>query len=214
MACMSGRLRLPGGMQVPGDSELEDTLAVSASARWVLENAVQKISECTSWSDRAATSSMIDLITLLVERFDHLFLRKILSEDEVHELTLVHKSTFGYFLTTFGTSNDTMYSYRMKTPGNCFSQSWLDFLSPFRKGGFVLTREEPNSDPMDSAQNGTSEKSLDVSMAEINFLSKLITRGCYFLSHESLGVRISTCDSLTSGFRFLAFVACKYEVSP
>ena len=149
---------------------------------------------------------MINLITLLVERFDHL-LRQIISEDDVHELTLVYKSTFGYFLTTFGASNDTVYSYRMKTAGNCFSQSWLDFVSPFRKvsldGFHFLAPGELNSDPMDSTQNGSSEKSLDVSMAEVNFPSKLITRGCYFLSYKNLGVRISTCDSLTSGFRFL-----------
>lgn len=217
MACMSGRLRLPGGPQLQGDLDLENTVAVLSSSRWVLENAIRNIQDVTSWSDRASTSSMINLMSLLVDRFDHLFLRKLVSEKDFIEITLVYKSTFAYFLTIFGSSNDTVYSYRTKNPEDRSRLEWLDTLTFFRKssmGDFCkINQEERNSDTEASVRKKASDKTLDVSMTEIDFASKLITRSSYFLSHESLGVRISACDSLTSGFRFLAFVACEYEVS-
>jgi hypothetical protein len=219
MASILGRLRLPGGTQVPTEGDLQDTLAVSASSQWVLEMATEKIPAC-DLMDRASVSCVVDLFSLLVERFDHLYLQKTMSEDDTYGLTLVYTACFKYFLAAFGARNEeSIYTYRMESPGDGSSQPWLQLLSVFRKptrdGLSAPSADLSDDDPSDSVQerDTTVDKCLAIDMTEIDCVSLLITRSCYFLSHESLRVRISTCDSLTSGFRFLAFVACSYHVS-
>jgi hypothetical protein len=222
MASILGRLRLPGGTQVPNEGDLQDTLAVSASSQWVLEMAIEKIPACDVM-DRASVSCVVDLFSLLVERFDHLYLQKTMSEDDTYGLTLLYTACFKYFLAAFGARNESStYTYRMESPGDGSSQPWLKLLSVFRKptrdglsspSADLSDDGDPSDDSVQERDNTVDKKCLAIDMAEIDCVSLLITRSCYFLSHESLRVRISTCDSLTSGFRFLAFVACSYHVS-
>jgi hypothetical protein len=53
---------------------------------------------------------------------------------------------------------------------------------------------------------------LDVSANEIELLSILIARNCTLLSNQSLSIRVSACQGLTSAFQFLAFVGTVHEV--
>lgn len=217
MASMLGRLRLPGGVQVPRDGDLEEILVISASLRWVLEEAVKANSETTWDSDSAAVSSLIDLMTLLTERLDHLLLRKRVPEDDIYDLPHLHKACFDYLFAVFGGNEKARYCHRSKGTTTGSSQPWLDLLSPFRKASLddfqapSGEEEGPSYDLNDTEE--TSVERLSVGMTEVNFVSKIIFRGCYFLSSESLRVQIATCDSLSSGFKFLAFVACVHEVS-
>ena len=215
MATMLSRLRLPGGAHFSGDTNMEDTLAVCRSVRWLLDTVIQ---EYPADSNKETTSSMVELLSLLVERFDYLFLEKVLSERDIYELTLVHKSSFNYFLTIFGAEDDAVYTYRLRGVRNESPRPWLDLLSAFRKASFEGFQSKAQEEQkLGENESGrvvvTIDRISSIRMAEIELVSILIKRNCYMLSNESLSVRISSCDGLISGFRFLAFVACFDEVS-
>jgi hypothetical protein len=209
VAAMFGRLRLPGGMFVPADGDLQDTLSLLASITWVLEVANTTDSDQPCGAEEAKTTSLIDLIYLLEDRYDHLALRKLLSEENTHDLLVVHQLCFDFLNMTVGANDRSIYSFPTDG-GSAKSEPWLDLLSHFRKptlSGFQESAPEK--------QDTMREKhaALDIGIGEIGFVSKLITKDCYLLSNKSLMVQVSACGSLTSGYRLLAFVSCNYEVS-
>lgn len=211
MAAMFGRLRLPGGMPAPAERDLRDILALVASTTWVLKIVTTTDAGQSCGEGKADTISLIDLISLLEDRFDHLSLRKLLSEDNIHNFLLVHQLCFDFLNTTVGANGRSLYSYpsERRMPE---SAPWLDLLSNFHKPGLSGLEEHATKERKDTREKEKAE--LLVGIGEIEFVSRLITKDCYLLSNKSLMAQVSACGSLTSGYRLLAFVSCNYEVSP
>eukprot|EP00980_Cylindrotheca_fusiformis_P001323 scaffold333_cov133-Cylindrotheca_fusiformis.AAC.49 len=209
VSAMFGRLRLPGGMMVPVDGDLLDTLSLVASITWVLRVVASVHSQETCGADKMGTKGLIDLISLLDDRFDHLALRKLLSEENTYIFLGVHQLCFEFLHKAIGANDGSVYSYPSER-GCSKSKPWLDLLSNFRKPG-VSSFSQPAAEEADVGRE--HQTSLDIDLGEIEFVSKLITKDCFLLSNNSLMVQVSACQSLTSGYRLLAFVSCNYEVS-
>ena len=101
------------------------------------------------------------------------------------------------------------------------SKPWRAMLEPFRvsasghlspEEGFAQTATNVPQDKELGHERNIPD-SRDVSILEIEFVSRLVSKCCYFLSYNCLSMRIASCDALIAGFRFLAFVACLKEVS-
>jgi hypothetical protein len=87
-------------------------------------------------------------------------------------------------------------------------QPWLDLLSQFH----TIPLDTPGADSVDETTESEGNL-LDVAKSDIALFAKLIGRDCYLLSNHKLASRISSCDALTMGFKFLAFVGSEYDVS-
>jgi hypothetical protein len=225
VASMMGRLRLPGGIKAPKDGEFdENVVRVAVSLRWALE-IVQKsnLGGADSHSHQAASATMMDLMTLIIARVDHFNLNKQLSDTSVLEFNFLYQSSLEYLLVYWGASSDEVYTYQMQSHEQEPVQPWLDLLAPYRKASFGSgsnpignnhdeSCRDQSSSPETNLADGTEGQPV-LTMSEINFASLVISRSCLFLSHQNLNVKIAACNSLTSGFRLLAFVSCRYIVS-
>jgi hypothetical protein len=225
IASMVGRLRLPGGSRIPSRNDAEEILSVINTTRWTMEMIARINNEgndegISSSSPKGGKASMVDLISLIDYRLDHLFLQKVLVDDDVKIVCSLHKAFFNYFLFLFGVKKDVTYSHQMKNLEKDSKQPWLNELSKFRKVPPVDDQSATISE-VDSLDCGQAEESgeggrgrlLDVTEADITVFSKLIARDCYLLSYKKLESRISACDALTIAFKFLAFVGSEHDVS-
>ncbi|MGK3742036.1 MAG: hypothetical protein ACI90V_008890 [Bacillariaceae sp.] len=222
VASMVGRLRLPGGSRIPSRNDAEEILSVISTTRWTMEM-IARISNDSNDEGRSSYSSpkggkasMVDLISLIDYRLDHLFLQKVLVDDDVKTVCSLHKAFFNYFLFLFGVKKNVTYSYQMKNLEKDSKQPWLNELSKFRK---ITPVDDPSEiENLDCEQAGEAGgggrgRLLDVIEADIALFSKLIARDCYLLSYKKLESRISACDALTIAFKFLAFVGSEHDVS-
>ena len=217
---MSGRLRIPGGKIAPQAAEFDNVLSVSSMIRFVLESIAQRSIERDPprGQHESVVSYILELVSLLMERFDHFILRKVIGEHIMLELTTVCNSSFQYLLSAYGADDDAMYTYRIR--GSEFAnqespEPWLELLEDFRcapSESFSATQTRSDGDRAE--ENDRNQQLHATSQAEIDFISRLMPRCCYFLSNQSLKVKIASCDAMISGFRFLAFVACLKKVSP
>jgi hypothetical protein len=209
---MLSRLRLPGGSHIPSHQDAAEILTVTNSARWTLEMSARaslKIEDCFSEAENAK-SCMVDLMSLLEYRLDHLILKKILESDDIEKACSLHKAFFDFILFSLGVKRGVIYCYRMKGVKRAPGQSWMEQLSKFRISTNLIAIHEPSS--VHNGENESTRKSLNVNQTEIDLFSRLIARSCYLLSRSSLKNRISACECLTSGFTILAFVGSEHEV--
>jgi hypothetical protein len=212
IAAMLGRVRVPGGSQVPNPGDVDDITSTTNSLRWVLEMVVGRAVEINGPNaSPTAKSSVVDLLSVMEYRYDHLFVQNVLQAGDVEDLCSLHKACFDFFLDYFGVDRDATYTYKIESASDDQKQPWLDQLSNFRKrsSGQGL-HEDSNSEVY--KENGSDKTPMDVSKADISLFSNLIARNCYLLSHKQLQIRIKSCDGLLLGFRFLAFVGTVYEV--
>ena len=221
---MLGRLRISGGKVVPDSGSLNDILSVCGSLRYFLQTVAQRATSQRPHNnfERNSVSYVVEIVTIMAERFNHLILRKAVQEEYLFDFILVCSATFSFLLAGYGATVKHMYSYRMggKAPSCPSSDRWEESLEQFRI-------EKPGIVPGESCCSGTNDRSangdegsengasasLGVTDREIEFVSRMMSRCCYFLSHESLQIRIASGDALIGGFRFLAFVAWYGEVS-
>ena len=155
--------------------------------------------------DKAKMKSLIDLISLLEDRFNQFSLRKLLSDEDIHNLAILHQECFEYLNMTYGVNRRTKYTYPSESAE--IKAPWLNLLSHFSRSSTEGLHPET-----DESLNPEELQTLDITMAEIELISKLFTKDNYLLSNMSLKVQVSACESLTSGYRFLAYVSCHYEV--
>ena len=216
---MSGRLRIPGGKIAPQAAEFDNVLTVSSMIRFVLESIAQRPTERDppEGQHEPVVSCILELVSLLMERFDHFILRKAIGEPIMLELTSVCNSSFQYLLSGCGANDDAMYTYRIRGSELANQESpepWLELLEDFRcapRESFSASQTSSDGDRAEG--NDRNQQHHATSHAEIDFVSRLMPRCCYFLSNQSLKVKIASCDAMISGFRFLAFVACLKKVS-
>ena len=225
IASMVGRLRLPGGSRIPSRNDAEEILSVTNTTRWTMEM-IARINNKGNGEGRSYSSpkggkaSMVDLISLIDYRLDHLFLQKVLVDDDVKIVCSLHKAFFNYFLFLFKVKKDVTYSHKMKNLEKDSKQPWLNELSKFRKvppvddqSATISTVDSSDCDQAEDSGEGGRGRLLDVTEADITLFSKLIARDCYLLSYKKLESRISACDALTIAFKFLAFVGSEHDVS-
>lgn len=212
IASMLARLRLPGGTQVPGRRDSEEILSVVASLRWILTMLAQIKLEDDLFMKRVARNGLLDLMSLLDYRLDHLFLQKILGDYDVEEICGLHKAFFNYYLSHFSVNEKTVYSYRMKGLARELKQPWLDTLSIFRKSTPSGLHGALKEAIVDHRWLEEPAQSLSMSRNDASVFSKLIARNGYLMSYQKLKSRISACECLTSGFKLLAFVGSEYQV--
>ena len=225
IASMVGRLRLPGGSRIPSRNDAEEIMSVTNTTRWTMEM-IARINnkgndEGRSYSSpKGGKASMVDLISLIDYRLDHLFLQKVLVDDDVKIVCSLHKAFFNYFLFLFKVKKDVTYSHKMKNLEKDSKQPWLHELSKFRKvppvddqSATISTVDSSDCDQAEESGEGGRGRLLNVTEADITLFSKLIARDCYLLSYKKLESRISACDALTIAFKFLAFVGSEHDVS-
>ena len=208
LSTMFGLLHLPGGLSVPANGDLQDTLQILASTRWILK-VVKKVDFARSPSlDKAQITGLIDLVTLLEDRFDHFSLRKLLSEENTLDLALLHQACFDVLSLNYGVKSRSLYTFPSYSSGS--NKPWLELLSTFFKPSSKAIHTSMSTNAF---ERYTSIQSIDINMSEIELVSRLITKDNYLLSNKILKVQISACESLAAGYRFLAFISCNYEVS-
>ena len=218
---MLGKLRIAGGKVVPDYRDSMEIMAVCNSVRYLLQTMTQRAAPGGSNGslERYSVSNMVEIVSALAQRFNHLIVRKAIGYDSLFDFVLVCSSTFLYMLAGYGADREFLYSYRMGKIASPLPQVWQGGLDQFRiNAGAVSSetfrlgdRNEAAND--DSGQSAGTSKFLGVTGREIGFVSQLMSRCCYFLSHESLKMRIASTDALIGGFKFLAFVAWHEEVS-
>ena len=231
MSGLVGRLRIPGGRLVPGYDELEGVIAVSGVVRYVLKTTLSgAITEEASIDTIANISHVVKAVSVLMERFDHLIVQKLVAEPQLLELAHLCQECFSFLLSCYGASSETIYTYRMRANGEDAEEEdskklWWNLLSPFRvtvaeNGVDACVRQESksinNTSDRFAATTGPvsgQPKEPAITSEEIDFVSRLMARCYYFLSNPSLRVKISSCDALIAGFRFLGFVAWSQKVS-
>jgi len=219
VSSMVGRLRLPGGSRIPNRNDAEEIMSVINTTRWTIEK-ITKIekrgNEERSYS-RGGKSSVVDLVSLIDYRLDHLFRQKVLVDIDVETICSLHKVFFSYFLTLLGVKRDVTYSYQMKNIEKDPKQPWLNELSKFRKVPAINSSMISNTKNIECVEEEEADggerrgRLLDVTKDDISLFSKLIARDCYLLSYKKLDSRISACDALTIAFKFLAFVGSEYD---
>ncbi len=211
VAAMIGRLRLPGGLQTPGQNDAREILTIANALRWILESMTRTTFEIKMDDSKNERSNLVNLMSLLEFRLDHLIRQKNMRDDDFDTLCSLHKAFFDFFLLTFGVQIDYVYSYRM--PGmepKTKKYSWLDALSKFHT--VSSTKYLHESFPVKNNAGTNKSRVLCVSESDVSLYSRIIARDCYLLSNESLKIRISSCQSMGSGFKFLAFVGSIHEV--
>jgi hypothetical protein len=219
MGGMSGRLRIPGGKIAPQAAQFDNVLSVSSMIRFVLESIAQRPTDrdVPEGQHEWVVSHILELVSLLMERFDHFILKKAIGEPIMLELTSVCHSSFQYLLSGYGANDDAVYTYRIRGSELANQESpgpWLELLEDFRISPIESFSASQNSSDGDRAdESDRNQQPYATSQAEIDFVSRLMPRCCYFLSNHSLKVKIASCDAMISGFRFLAFVACLKKVS-
>jgi hypothetical protein len=133
------------------------------------------------------------------------------------ELTSVCHSSFQYLLSAYGANDDAMYTYRIRGSELANQESpepWRELLEDFRIApSESFSASHTRSDGDKAEENDMNQQPHATSPAEIAFVSRLMPRCCYFLSNQRLKVKIASCDTMISGFRFLALVACLKKVS-
>lgn len=213
ISSMIGRLRLPGGSRIPQTrDDAEEILSVTKTSIWVLEMVNRGIDTKINGdlfeedSEFPKNTAVMDLVSLLNYRLDHLFLQKVLVDSDVEAVCSLHKAFFNYFLNVFQVDREATYSYQMKHLTKESKQPWLDLLSQFHK----IRRGVQESDEERKENEGNL---LDFAKSDITLLANLIGRNCYLLSYQKLQSRISSCDALTLAFKFLAFVGSEHNVS-
>lgn len=218
MGGMSGRLRILGGKVAPQAAEFDNVLTVSSMIRFVLESIAKKPTERDppEGQHESVVSHILELVSLLMERFDHFILRKAVGEPIILELTTVCHSSFQYLLSGYGANDDAIYTYRIRGSELANQESpepWLALLEDFRIApSESFSASQTRSDGDGAEENDMNQQPHVGTQAEIDFVSRLMPRCCYFLSNQSLKVKIASCDAMISGFRFLAFVACVKKV--
>ena len=211
-ATMLGRLRLPGGSKIPSQSDVDDITTTANSLRWVLDMVTRtKLENKASAVKTSAKSSVVDLMSVLEHRYDHLFVQKVLKNEDIEDLCYLHRAFFDYFLNIYEVDRDVTYTFKMQGVIESPKQPWLDQLSKFRKcNPDKGLHQDPT--PEVNEEVDARETSIDVSETDISLFSRIIARNCYLLSHKLLKIRIKSCEGLLSGFQFLAFVGTVYEV--
>lgn len=204
VSAMLGQLRLPGGAQAPGPYDKEGIISVSRSARWTLDTITKSNVAPT---DTMVASSVMDLMYLLHFRLSHFFLQHGLASEEIDDVCRLDISFYEHLLSTHGADISSVYTYKMSTDVCDPKQPWHDALVAYRKAPANGFHSEKNDDTHDNEQ----QKLLPLSEKDVGLCSKLNAQGCYLLSNSSLKTRILACESLTLGFKFLAFVGSNHE---
>jgi hypothetical protein len=212
IASMLARLRLPGGTQIPGRRDSETIISVVAALRWTLMMSVQINHDEDLLMKRVSRSALLDLMALLEHRLDYLYLQKAILDDDIEDICGVHKAFFDYYLSYFNVNDKTIYSYRMQGLAREPKQPWLETLSIFRKGNACGQNYTVTETVEDDLGLGEQENPLTISRNDVSIFAKLIGRNGYLMSYQTLKSRISACECLTSGFKFLAFVGSEYQV--
>jgi hypothetical protein len=220
---MLGCLRIPGGKLVPGYDKIDEILSVASSLRYVLQIAVPRSEQSAGRQtlERNSAHCMVEIVTLLTQRLNHLIVRKAVKDEQFFELIAVYTASFSFLLVTYGAKDGCIYACRIgSTMNEPSSKPWREMIAPFRVSAIAhLSPEEgfaqtaaltPQDKELDRERR--IPDSHDVSIPEIEFVSRLLSKCCYFLSYNSLRMRIASCDAIISGFRFLAFVSCCKEV--
>jgi hypothetical protein len=216
VAAMVGRLRLPGGTQVPGRVDADEILSVAASLRWTLTMAARSNDQADELAKQVARSGLVDLMSLLEYRLDHLFHQKVLVDGDIDDICVLRKAFFDYFLSSFAVNDEAAYSYKMRGLEREPKHPWLEAVSMFREttppeGLGTGAIHESEKTTWDDRQ-GSATKSLSIPATDIALFSNLIARNGYLLSNRKLKSRILACEGLTSGFKFLAFVGSEHQV--
>jgi hypothetical protein len=219
---MLGCLRIPGGKLVPGDDKIDEISSVACSLRFVLQRALPTSEQSAGRGtlERNSVHCMVEIVTLLTELFNHLIARKAVTDEKFFELIAVYTASFSFLLVNYGAKEGCNYTYRIgSTINEPSSKPWREMIAPFRvstsahqspEEGFAKSAALISQDKLDHEKSMLD--SHDVSIPEIEFVSRLLSKCCYFLSYNSLRMRIASCDAVISGFRFLAFVSCYQEV--
>lgn len=210
VASMHGKLRLPGGIHTPSHHDAKNILAVARTFRWILES-VMKHNVESAGERGMGMSSMVDLMSLLQYKLDHLVYQKQMSDRNFQDLCSLHKVFFDYYLWSFGVRDDRVYSYKMGGAESESRHPWLDVLNNFREGATLELVHEEKLQPCEGVDLD-DQMYLKVAKDEIDLFSTLIARNCYLLSNHELSVRVASCQGLISGFKFLAFVGNVHEV--
>eukprot|EP00536_Pseudo-nitzschia_multiseries_P016201 jgi/Psemu1/45303/gm1.45303_g len=218
VAAMVGRLRLLGGSKTPKYfSEAEEISHITKNATWIIGMMTKRIEQRYSESGervpspffdskQKTKSSIVDLVSLLDYRLDHLFLQKIPDDADVESICSLHKVLYDFFLQLFDVKKDHIYSYQMKNVDHGSKPPWLNLLSQFRKSDLEL--QDIDNDTKSKANEGSY---LDINKTDITLFAKLVARDCYLLSSQSMKSRVSTCNAMTSAFKFLAFVGSEHD---
>jgi hypothetical protein len=213
IAVMWGRLRLPCGMVTPGQYEVGDILKVAGSLQWILDSISRANSDTKTRNHGNALrgkSGITDLVSLVEYRLNHLTHQKLLCDNDFGLLCSLRKSFFCYFLSVFNTQAEMAYSYKSHEMETSHNMPWIDVLYQFQKISSDIGLHKRTT--IHKAEEQDPSTYLDISQQDIDLFTRLIARNCYLLSYPTLKIRVSACQGLTWGFRFLAFVGNVHKV--
>jgi hypothetical protein len=212
MGTLMGRIRVSGGRSLGKTESDDETITVVSTVTAMLRIAAGSNGN-TQVCERSFSPSMLshmeELVTALIDRFDHQAAKSANQRDTV--------AAFVHLFDAALTHMDCWYEYvETKSPVNSSTvsdsskEAWLALLDPFRidkerglspEEGFELYRDQHVHD---------KELAIGfqlVSVSEIEFVKRIISRCCFLLSHPSLTSQIQSCAALIRGFNFLGAVA-------
>jgi hypothetical protein len=208
------RLRIHRGKIAPSPDEYERILSTSSMTKYVLQ-AISQSPSCAEKSHSPCVESIRsvrELISILVDRFDHLLHKKVVAETRRLEFAQVLSTCLQYLCKEYGVEKTEIYTYRLPGTVTPVKQPWREVLDQFiipNQQGFIADKNDANG--QESTGGQPKLKKISADSEDVDFVDSMLSRCCYLLSNDSLRVRIAACDGMISGFHYLSFLACQEE---
>lgn len=111
-------------------------------------------------------------------------------------------------LNSFGVTRESL-AEDICSANDSTSEPWLDLLFPFECGEFIGVSDAYTDSPRDGSKQ-EEDNNIDITTHELEYLSLILSRCGYLISHPTLTVRIASCKVQTLAFSLLGFVAAHY----
>lgn len=141
-----------------------------------------------------------------------LFDRSVMKVGESHDVNYLldlidfYDGSLLYIMDSFGLTSKNIET--RKHQGCVPERPWMDLMKPFSLKGSPGGRFEITRDASDS--EGKPHMNIDVSWFELKYLTMVLARCGYLISHPTLTLRVTSCKVQSMAFTFLGFIADNY----
>jgi hypothetical protein len=118
------------------------------------------------------------------------------------DTTNLYKASLWSIVVSFGLSRKCIENRRC--PTNLQLEPWLALLTPFIVDE---SAESAIGQLMDESTDENQTENINVTSQEIMFVTIILSRCGYFLSHSNLTIRIASCKVFSFALTFLGFIA-------
>ncbi|KAI2509884.1 hypothetical protein MHU86_4595 [Fragilaria crotonensis] len=141
-----------------------------------------------------------------------LFDRSVMKVGESHDVNYLldlidfYDGSLLYIMDSFGLTTKNIET--RKRQGCVPERPWMNLMKPFSLKGSPSGRFEITRDTSDS--EGKPHMNIDVSSYELKYLTMVLARCGFLISHPTLTLRVTSCKVQSMAFTFLGYIADNY----